>query len=117
MAIRSWIAQIKQHSDANVNMILVGNKCDRHDERMVSYGEGENLAKEFKIKFYETSAVEDLNVEECFLNIANDVVNRVSGTGPKGGAVSGSGDTAKLDEGNVSVSANNKKPASSLGWC
>jgi Ras-related protein Rab-8A len=56
-AIRSWIAQIKQvflyskihvyfflisekvvirskHSDANVNMILVGNKCDRQDDRV-----------------------------------------------------------------------------------
>jgi hypothetical protein len=89
---------------------------------MVSYGEGENLAKEFKIKFYETSAVEDICVEECFLNIANDVVRRVSGggggnsAGPSSGpAKGGSSGTAQLDNDNVNVTAQGKKTTTS--WC
>ena len=86
---------------------------------MVSYGEGENLAKEFKIKFYETSAVEDICVEECFLNIANDVVRRVSGGGnsaPSTGPVKGgSSSTAQLDNDNVNVTAQGKKTTTS--WC
>jgi len=86
---------------------------------MVSFGEGETLAKEFKIKFYETSAVEDMNVEECFLNIANDVVQRVSGSGGSGSAgaakpAGATAGTAQLDEENVSVS---KQQAKTKGCC
>ena len=55
-------------------MILIGNKADRTDERMVTHGEGESLAKEFKIKFFETSAVENLKVEEAFLNIGQYIM-------------------------------------------
>jgi hypothetical protein len=45
--------------------ILVGNKSDMADEkRAVPYAKGQALADEYGIKFFETSAKENLNVEE-----------------------------------------------------
>jgi Ras-related protein Rab-8A len=72
----------------NVNKILIGNKCDMED-RCVPHEEGLALADEYDIKFFETSAKQDLNVEEAFVAIAKDVKNRLmvdgSGSGPTGG--------------------------------
>mmetsp|Transcript_43982 Transcript_43982/g.121706 ORF Transcript_43982/g.121706 Transcript_43982/m.121706 type:complete len:207 (-) Transcript_43982:196-816(-) len=89
ISIRNWVAQIQMHADVNVNKILIGNKCDVADQRAISYEEGEALAKEYNINFYETSAKQDLNVEKAFITIATDVKNRLIADGGAGGAVSG----------------------------
>lgn len=34
VSIRSWIAQINQHADININKILLGNKCDLIGQRV-----------------------------------------------------------------------------------
>lgn len=72
-----------------MNKILIGNKCDCQDQRAISYEEGEALAKEYSIHFYETSAKQDLNVEKSFITIATDVKNRLIADGGAGGAVPG----------------------------
>jgi Ras-related protein Rab-8A len=77
MSIRNWIAQIQMHADVNVNKILIGNKCDMNDQRAVTTEEGETLAKEYKISFFETSAKQDTNVENSFISIATDVKTRL----------------------------------------
>mmetsp|Transcript_22122 Transcript_22122/g.37039 ORF Transcript_22122/g.37039 Transcript_22122/m.37039 type:complete len:207 (+) Transcript_22122:129-749(+) len=89
ISIRNWVAQIQMHADVNVNKILIGNKCDVQDQRAISYEEGEALAKEYNIHFYETSAKQDLNVEKSFITIATDVKNRLIADGGAGSAPGG----------------------------
>ena len=43
----------------------------------MSLAEGQRLAQEYNIHFFETSAKVDLNVEAAFLSIATDVKNRL----------------------------------------
>ena len=43
-------------------MILVGNKCDMEDERVISFERGKQLADSLGLEFYETSAKENINV-------------------------------------------------------
>jgi Ras family len=50
----------------------------------VSYEEGEALAKEYNIYFFETSAKQDMNVEKAFLKIATDVKDRLMVDGGSG---------------------------------
>lgn len=76
-SIRSWVDQIKSHADMHVCKILVGNKCDLIQNRAVSFEEGEALAREFQIPFMETSAFNDINVEEAFMKLAKDVVKKL----------------------------------------
>jgi GTPase SAR1 family protein len=45
-------------------MILVGNKCDLEDERVVGKDQGHNLARQFNCSFMETSAKSKINVNE-----------------------------------------------------
>eukprot|EP00598_Pedospumella_elongata_P001738 CAMPEP_0184970538 /NCGR_PEP_ID=MMETSP1098-20130426/2982_1 /TAXON_ID=89044 /ORGANISM="Spumella elongata, Strain CCAP 955/1" /LENGTH=206 /DNA_ID=CAMNT_0027492483 /DNA_START=88 /DNA_END=708 /DNA_ORIENTATION=- len=89
ISIRNWVAQIQMHADVNVNKILIGNKCDCQDQRAISYEEGEALAKEYNIHFYETSAKQDLNVEKSFITIATDVKNRLIADGGAGAVPGG----------------------------
>lgn len=83
-SIRNWISQIQQHADVNVNKILVGNKCDMLDEKVVSTEEGQKLAKEFGIDFWEASAKNDINVEQSFISIARGVKDRLVADGVAG---------------------------------
>jgi len=83
-SIRNWISQIQQHADVHVNKILVGNKCDMTDEKVVSTEEGQKLAKEFGIEFWEASAKANINVEQCFISIARAAKNRLMADGAGG---------------------------------
>jgi len=89
ISIRNWVAQIQMHADVNVNKILIGNKCDVQDHRAISHEEGDVLAKEYNIHFYETSAKQNLNVENAFLKIATDVKNRLITDGGNSNAATG----------------------------
>jgi len=86
-SVQNWVNQIQQSADAQVSRILIGNKCDMEDERQVSRQDGEQLAAMLGIQFFETSAKDDLNVEEAFVTIAREVKNRSmeSDAAPTGG--------------------------------
>ena len=55
--------QIKTYSWDNAQVILVGNKCDMEDERVISYERGKQLADQLGLEFFETSAKENINVK------------------------------------------------------
>nr|XP_004494002.1 ras-related protein RABE1c-like [Cicer arietinum] len=82
--IRNWIRNIEQHASDNVNKILVGNKADMDEsKRAVPTAKGQALADEYGIKFFETSAKTNLNVEEVFFSIARDIKQRLADTDSK----------------------------------
>mmetsp|Transcript_53480 Transcript_53480/g.48089 ORF Transcript_53480/g.48089 Transcript_53480/m.48089 type:complete len:204 (+) Transcript_53480:164-775(+) len=72
--IRNWMRNIEQHATENVKKILIGNKADCNDERVISETRAQELANEYGIKFFETSAKSDINVYESFVTIAKDIV-------------------------------------------
>lgn len=47
-----------------MTIMLIGNKCDLHSKRAVSFEEGEAFAREHGLIFLETSAKTAENVEE-----------------------------------------------------
>lgn len=46
--------------------VLVGNKCDLTDERVVSFNDGQQLAEDLHLPFFEASAKENINVRTVF---------------------------------------------------
>ena len=53
--------------------IQVGNKCDLEEQRVVPKSEGEDLAGMYKCPFFETSAKDHVNVDECFRELVREV--------------------------------------------
>lgn len=72
-SIRNWIRNIEEHASADVERMLVGNKCDMNDKRQVSKERGEKLAIEYGMKFMETSAKLNINIENAFITLAKDI--------------------------------------------
>lgn len=50
-------------------MILVGNKCDMEDERVISFERGKQLADQLGVEFFETSAKENVNVKVIWIEL------------------------------------------------
>jgi len=63
--------EIDKFATDNVCKVLVGNKIDKVSERKVSKEEGEELAKHYNIPYIETSAKQNMNVEESFITMAS----------------------------------------------
>ena len=61
-SIENWVESIKQHADQSAPRILVGNKIDLTDNRQVSREQGQLLAKQYGIGFYETSAKQNIGL-------------------------------------------------------
>lgn len=65
--------EIDKFATDNVCKVLVGNKIDKVSERKVSKEEGEELAKHYNIPYIETSAKQNMNVEESFITMASQI--------------------------------------------
>ncbi len=72
------VDQIESEEDGPI-MTMVGNKIDLVDTRLITTDEGENLAKQLKCRFIETSAKQLINVDKVF----EPLIERVMAT--KGG--------------------------------
>ena len=76
--VKSWIEQIIENADNDdIVMILCGNKCDNEKERKISKEEGENLAKNYGIPFFECSAKNNFNINEIFETMAQKIYTKV----------------------------------------
>ena len=60
--------------EGQVALILAGNKCDLVDQRAVTKEEGQELAKEYGIDFFETSAAKRINVNELFIQLGRKLL-------------------------------------------
>lgn len=75
--IRNWIRNIEQHAADNVDKVLIGNKCDMVNDKVVETAKGKALADEYGVKFFETSAKMNTNVTESFTSIAKAIKARL----------------------------------------
>ncbi len=69
MNIYEWVEEVKKFCGNNIPMILLGNKDDLKAERAVQKAEGNKLAKELNIEYYDTSAKSGSNVDKAFNSI------------------------------------------------
>ena len=76
--IEPYIRQTERLKDDTVIKgigVLIGNKVDLEEDRVVSRKEGEELAKRHQIPFFETSAKTPVNVEEMFQALGSLVIS------------------------------------------
>ena len=72
--IYGWMDNIYQVKGKDFPVILIGNKCDKDEERVVSKEKGEEMAKKYNITFFEASNKMGTNIEEAGLKLINKIV-------------------------------------------
>ncbi|XP_037942202.1 ras-related protein Rab-3-like [Teleopsis dalmanni] len=77
-SVQDWVTQIKTYSWDNAQVILVGNKCDMEDQRVISYERGRQLADQLGVEFFETSAKENVNVKAVFERLVDIICDKMS---------------------------------------
>lgn len=73
--IQKWLRNIDEHANEDVVKMIVGNKCDMEDRRIIAKERGEAIAREHGIKFMETSACSNINVEKAFLDLSKAILD------------------------------------------
>ena len=56
-SVERWLTELREHADANIVIMLVGNKSDLNHIRQVKREDGSDFAKEHNLAFLETSAL------------------------------------------------------------
>ena len=73
-SIPDWIKSVKDAKGSNFPMILLGNKLDKEDVRVIKEKEGKELADEYNIKFFETSNKTGTNIQEAGMALVNEIL-------------------------------------------
>ena len=71
-----FVKELREKSDKDVYIILVGNKIDLEEKRKVSKEEGKKLADKLKIGFFEVSAKNGTGIEDLFKNLIDHVYEK-----------------------------------------
>ena len=90
--VRNWMTSIQENTTDPVTIYLVGNKCDvpfpkgeeEEEEgkqerlvRRITQEKAQELAREFNVEYFETSARDGTNVESTFLRLAGAVLEKM----------------------------------------
>ena len=75
--IKDWLNNIFEHKDKDFPILLLGNKCDLEEKREVTKEEGDQLAKELKLNFYETSNKDNINIEKAITELIEMVYKKL----------------------------------------
>ncbi|KAI9311370.1 GTP-binding protein ypt1 [Dichotomocladium elegans] len=78
--VKQWMQEIDRYAAEGVNKLLVGNKNDMVDKKVVQSEQAKELSESLGIPFLETSAKDSSNVEQAFLTMAKQIKDRMGST-------------------------------------
>ena len=73
-SLNNWLIEIEKNANKNVVKILIGNKCDLEDKRVISYSQAKDFADSNGLNYVETSAKTNNNVTEAFSEIGKELM-------------------------------------------
>jgi len=76
--VERWLKELRDHADANIVIMLVGNKSDLRHLRAVETETATAFCEKEALSFIETSALESTNVESAFQQILAEIYHIVS---------------------------------------
>ena len=72
--LNNWLIEIEKNANKNVVKVLIGNKADLEDKRIISYNQGMEFADMYGLKYIETSAKKNINVRDAFETLAREII-------------------------------------------
>uniref|UniRef100_A0A7N0SY52 Uncharacterized protein n=1 Tax=Kalanchoe fedtschenkoi TaxID=63787 RepID=A0A7N0SY52_KALFE len=76
--VERWLNELRNHTDPNIVVMLVGNKSDLRHLIAVTTEDGKSFAERESLYFIETSALEATNVENAFTELLTQIYHIVS---------------------------------------
>jgi small GTP-binding protein len=73
-SIAEWMKNIREVKPKEFPVVLLGNKIDLEESRVISKQEGEELAQKYELSFYETSNKTGENIEKSCLDLINKII-------------------------------------------
>jgi Ras-related protein Rab-10 len=74
--IAKWLRNIQEHANPDVEKMILGNKCDMEDKRVIPKERGEAIARENGIRFLETSAKTNVNIDRAFIELSESILDK-----------------------------------------
>ena len=75
--IKNWMRSIQKEEGFKGQIMILGNKCDREVDRRISKARGEVIANEYGVSFLETSAKGNINIDESFVAISKEILDKI----------------------------------------
>ncbi|CAF0823321.1 unnamed protein product [Didymodactylos carnosus] len=76
--VRDWITQLQNNAyTTDPDMIIIGNKKDLINERVVDQVRVQQFAQQYNIQYIETSALENINITESMELLLDNVIIRM----------------------------------------
>ena len=72
--IKNWIKDLDNIKSDDIKSIIIGNKIDLEDKRIINKSDLENLANKYKMSFLEVSAKNNININEAFDLMVNEIL-------------------------------------------
>ena len=79
--VADWLKEVNRYAAEGTAKLLIGNKCDRTADRVVTEEQAQEFAQELGIPYIETSAKSAKNVEEAFLTMAGQLIKQRQASG------------------------------------
>lgn len=77
-SVERWLRELRDHTDPNIVVMLIGNKSDLRHLVAVSTEDGTSFAERESLYFMETSALESTNVDNAFTEVLTQIYRIVS---------------------------------------
>jgi Ras-related protein Rab-1A len=84
--VKQWLQEIDRYATGGVMKLLVGNKADLSDKKIVEYTAAKEFADALDIPFLETSALSSTNVEQAFYTMARQIKAQMTNNASSGAA-------------------------------
>lgn len=71
-----WVESIRNTARKNVQMLIIGNKCDLEEEREVTFEQGEKFAADNNTIYLETSSKQQIGVDKAFETLVTKILHQ-----------------------------------------
>ena len=85
--VKTWMNSIYKHADPSIAKVLVGNKIDLEEDRVISKQEATKIAQEHGMDYFETSARDNVNIQELLQYIMEKVYENMLAKGDLNGEI------------------------------
>ncbi|CAD8141014.1 unnamed protein product [Paramecium pentaurelia] len=76
-SLDDWIKDARENGKSDLDIIVVGNKIDLKDQRIIDKDYAEREMRNKDVLYVETSAMTGENVDKCFYDLIDQICNKI----------------------------------------